>query len=330
MAEYAHLSKPSEEWLEYASKSSPPVLNGSPVELRQMLSIMKKNMNEKTEMPTDELESGAITIPSRADHRIPVRWYAPKGKSNLPVVVLFHGGGFVMGDLENEEVSSRFIARDCAALVFNVEYRLAPEHPFPAGLEDAYDAVRWVATNANELLGSPETGFVVGGFSAGSSFATVCAQLARDEGLQPPITGQLLSLPSTLHHSVYPEKWRSELLSYQQNSNAPVINAKSIEIFEPLYACPDWADPWASPALHPNLEDLPKAYFQITGLDPLRDEGFLYARLLRENGAKTKVDVYPGLPHTFWTFPGLKSSKKWIQDTIAGVLWLLDGDEVRL
>ncbi|KAH7082034.1 hypothetical protein FB567DRAFT_630486 [Paraphoma chrysanthemicola] len=130
--------------------------------------------------------------------------------------------------------------------------------------------------------------------------------------------------------SVYPAKWKRELLSYQKNAHAPVVNAKSIVIFEPLYACPDWADPRASSALHPNLEGLPNAYFQMTGLDPLRDEGFLYASLLREKGAKTRVDVYPGLPHTFWTFPGLVSMKKWIRDTIAGVLWLLDGNEGRL
>ncbi|OAL43430.1 hypothetical protein IQ07DRAFT_579995 [Pyrenochaeta sp. DS3sAY3a] len=289
-----------------------------------MLSTMKRNMNVKTEMPRDELYSGTIMIPSRTGHEIPTRWYKPKKQTRLPVVVLFHGGGFVMGDLENEEVSSRFISHDCAALVFNVDYRLAPEYPFPNGLEDAYDAVKWVGTKSHTLGGNPEAGFIVGGFSAGSTFAAVSVQLARDEGLSPPITGQLLSLPATLHHTVYPKKWKSQLLSYEANGNAPVINAKSIEIFEPLYACPDWSDPRASPALQPNLKDLPKAYFQITGLDPLRDEGFLYDRLLRENGVETKVDVYPGLPHTFWTFPGMKSSQKWIQDTTSGLKWLLN------
>ncbi|KAF2178154.1 Alpha/beta hydrolase fold-3, partial [Zopfia rhizophila CBS 207.26] len=213
----------------------------------------------------------------------------------------------------------RYIARDCSAVVLNVDYRLAPEHPFPAGLEEAYDAVKWVATHADQrrtthfshfLQGFPKIGFVVGGFSTRSTFAAVCAQLARDQGLQPPPTGQLLSLPSTIHRSVYPQEWKSELFSYEQNADAPLINAKSMAIFEGLYACPNWADPRASPALHLNLKGLPRAYFQITGLDPLRDEGFLYNRLLREHRAATRVDVYRGMPHTFWTFPGLPSSQK--------------------
>lgn len=199
-----------------------------------------------------------------------------------------------------------------------------------------------MAANAGPLDVHPQRGFVVGGFSAGSTFAAVISQLARDEDMQPPITGQLLSLPSVLHRSVYPEQFKHELLSIDQNANAPVINLKSLDIFEgqhffhqimtsifayiiqAFYKVPDWRDHRASPLLHPNLSGLPKAYFQITGLDPLRDEAFLYEKLLKEKNTTTKADVYPGLPHTFWTFPGLRSSASWMVDTVNGVKWLLE------
>ncbi|KAH6712488.1 Alpha/Beta hydrolase protein [Leptodontidium sp. MPI-SDFR-AT-0119] len=275
-------------------------------------------------MPKESLEILDLKVPTRDGNEVPVRFYRPRGGIDLPVVVLFHGGGFALGNLDNEEVSSRIIADGCHAAVFNVDYRLAPEHPFPAGLEDSYDVVMWVATKATALNVKPQRGFVVGGFSAGSTFAAVISQLARDVDMQPPITGQLLSLPSTVHRSVYPEQFKHELLSIDQNANAPVINLKSLDIFEAFYKVPDWQDHRASPLLHPNLSGLPKAYFQITGLDPLRDEAFLYEKLLKEMNTATKVDVYPGLPHTFWTFPGLKSSASWMVDTVNGVKWLLE------
>ncbi|KAH6985140.1 Alpha/Beta hydrolase protein [Ilyonectria destructans] len=323
MAEHAYMSEAKQEWLDFAAKAPPP-LEGSLEFLRTSMARTKAAMNEKTPMPRESLKVEDLSVPVRDGAQIAVRFYKPRGAVGLPVVVIFHGGGFALGNLDNEEVSSRVIADSCHAAVFNVDYRLAPEHPFPVGLHDSYDVVKWIATNYESLKINPKRGFVVGGFSGGSNFAAVISQLARDERMDPPITGQLLSCPSVVNRNHVPEEYKDELQSVEQNANAPVINIKSLEIFEGHYQVGDWTDPMASPLLHPNLSGLPKAYFQVTGLDPLRDEGLLYEKVLRRNSVQTKLDIYPGLPHIFWNFPGLPSSIKWKQDLTQGVEWLLE------
>ncbi|TVY72814.1 AB hydrolase superfamily protein [Fusarium oxysporum f. sp. cubense] len=217
MAEYAYMSEPKQEWLDI---------------LREAMARTKAAMNEKTPMPRENLEVKDLSVPVRDGAQIAVRFYKPRGVVNLPVVVIFHGGGFELGNLDNEEVSSRVIADSCHAAVLNVDYRLAPEHPFPVGLHDSYDVVKWVAKNSESLEINPKRGFIVGGFSGGSNFAAVISQLARDEKIDPPITGQLLSCPSVVHRNHVPEEYKDEILSVKANANAPVINIKSLEIFE--------------------------------------------------------------------------------------------------
>lgn len=166
---------------------------------------------------------------------------------------------------------------------------------------------------------------MVGGTSAGGNLTAVLAHLARDEKLSPPLTGQYLSIPAMLPESVVPEKYKEFYLSHEQNENAPVLPKAAIDMFMGAYQ-PDEHDPLYAVFNHPKGHaNLPPAYFQVAGLDPLRDEALIYERVLREEyGVETKLDMYPGLPHGFWgSFPMLKSSDKFRVDMVNGIGWLL-------
>lgn len=213
-----------------------------------------------------------------------------------------------MGDLTDEDQNCRLFARDLGAVAVNVEYRLAPEHPFPTGVNDAYDVVKWCADTASPssdlLPADPALGFVVGGASAGGNLSAVVCQIARDEGLTPKLTGQYLCVPALLASTVVPEKWKSEYRSRVESQDDPVLKTSLAASGEPLVETlkQDPASPLFSPLLHPDLKGLPPAFFQLGGLDPLRDEGLIYERVLREeNDTPTRLDVYDGFGHMFWT-----------------------------
>lgn len=236
-----------------------------------------------------------------------------------------------MGDLTDEHLNCRMFARDLGAVCVNVDYRLAPEHPFPTGVHDCQDVVRWCAENASPssslLPADPTLGFIVGGASAGGNLAAVMCQLARDEGLNPPLTGQYLCVPALLCSDRVPEKWASEYESRFNASRDPVLKLQPDGNDDLMAALqPETASPLFSPLLHSNLKDLPPAYFQLAGLDPLRDEGLLYERVLRtENSVPTKLDVYDGYGHMFWTnWPEMDRSNDFVHDTLQGMRWLLD------
>ncbi|KAF2166742.1 hypothetical protein M409DRAFT_66336 [Zasmidium cellare ATCC 36951] len=318
-------------------------VNASVHDIRQNRAAHLASLRHLYPMPgpiPDEVQEFLHHIPARDGFEIPVKIYIPtkpleSGKGR-PLVVMFHEGGWTRGDLTDEDLNCRMFARDLGAVCVNVDYRLAPEYLFPYGVNDAFDAVKWCAKTASassELLpADPRQGFIVGGASAGGNFAAVMCQMARDDGLDPPLTGQYLCVPALLDEHVVPERLKSDYRSRTESVYDPVIKiepGRGKRKLEQLKVDP--ADPRFSPALHPNLKDLPPAFFQIAGLDPLRDEALIYERLLREeNDAATKLMVYDGFGHMFWTnWPQLKRSKEFVDDTLTGVKWLLDEERKR-
>ena len=210
-------------------------------------------------------------------------------------------------------------------MCISAAYQLGPQHPFPAAPKSAWDSLKWAAANAKSFGADPSLGFVVGGTSAGGNLTAVLSHLARDEKLSPPLTGQYLSIPALLPPAVVPEKYKEFHLSSEQNKSAPILPQAAIDMFMKGYQ-PDEHDPLYVPFNHPKGHaDLPPAYFQVAGLDPLRDEALIYERVLRdEYGIKTKLDMYPGLPHGFWLFfTMLKSAEKFRVDMVEGMGWLL-------
>ncbi|GME26458.1 putative lipase 2 [Neofusicoccum parvum] len=302
--------------------------------LRERLSAAKRDMNAKLLGSSSAgVDISDNVIPARDGFNLLIRIYKPSSPppGGSPLAVILHGGGFCLGGLENEELTCRNFAKELGCVVVNVDYRLAPEHPFPAAVQDSWDAVKWAATNASSLGANPSKGFVVGGTSAGGNLSAVVGTLARDDKLSPPLTGLLLLVPSLTNSYGPPLKYKPELQSFDQNKSAPILDKKAIDTFFSAYN-PDRdsrlfnlyteRDPVSRAGL-------PPVYFQVCGLDPLRDEALIFERELRtEHGTPTKLQLYPGLPHSFWSFyPQLQTSKKWVRDTLEGMKWLLEREE---
>jgi acetyl esterase/lipase len=229
---------------------------------------------------------------------IPVRVYWPRGVQRPPVTMYFHGGGFAVGDLNTHDGTARQHAVGTDSVVVSVDYRLAPEHPYPAAVEDAWAATRWVAGNA-ERFGADGSRLAVAGDSAGGTLAAVVAQLARDND-GPPIAFQLLWYPSTM--------WDTSLPSFAENADAPVLDNAAITAFNRWYAGHlDLSDPPAglAPGRAADLSTLPPAYIAVAGHDPLRDDGARYAELLADAGVTVELHKADTLVHGYLGYAGV-------------------------
>lgn len=200
------------------------------------MALLKYQQGITSLVKTDEDPSYVeedIQIPVRDGSTIAVRIYKPKNlpQDGCPIFVVYHGGGFCLGGLDDDAAFCRSFTK-LGGIAVNVDYRLAPEHTFPVPFLDAYDALKWTAANFENLGGNPRKGFLVGGFSAGANFSSILAHLARDDKLEPPLTGVYLSIPPCGPPEVFPEKYRDVHLSREQNKNAPILNQTSMALFE--------------------------------------------------------------------------------------------------
>ena len=250
---------------------------------------------EQMNVPDASIPMGGVvdrTIPGPAGE-IAVRIYTPEAaRGALPVLVYFHGGGFVIGGLETHDGTCRQLARGAECLVVSVDYRLAPEHPFPAAPEDCYAATVWVAEHAEEIGADPAR-IAVGGDSAGGNLAAVVALMGRDRK-GPALRHQLLIYPVT--------EYSFETASYRENADGYMLTLPLMEWFWNHYLADptQGGDELASPLRAASLADLPPATVITAEFDPLRDEGEAYARRLDEAGVKTRLTRYDGVFHGFF------------------------------
>ncbi|KAK1231507.1 hypothetical protein PQX77_005372 [Marasmius sp. AFHP31] len=244
----------------------------------------------------------------------------------FPLLFWMHGGGWVKGSRNNDDYALRVESVQVRIAVVNCEYRLAPEHPFPAAVDDVFAALKFVASNPEKFSASLKKGFLVGGPSAGGNLSAVLSYLARDDSFfkDKPLTGQFLQIPCVVHFEAVPEKFKSLYRSFEQNKDAPILNRSNIDDYYSMYK-PVATDTRCSPLLLETHKGLPPAFLQICGLDPLRDEGLIYEKVLREAGVPTKLEIYPGVPHGFEDVaPQIKQAVKLREDIRIGLKWLLD------
>jgi acetyl esterase len=275
-----------------AALSAPKMWDVGPKAAR---AAMRSSIFRRHNEPIGKTEDRAIAGPGGP---IALRVYTPLHAQSdlLPGLAYFHGGGFVLGDLETHDGICRALANESGCRTIAVDYRLAPEHRFPAAVEDAYAATVWMAQNA-QSLGIDAARLAVGGDSAGGNLAAVMAQIAKQQGA-PALAYQLLIYPVMQLGS------DSETQSMRANANGYFLERESMAWFTRCYApdLKDRGDPRLSPLLCKDLAGLPPAYVVTAGHDPLHDEGRDYATALNEAGVPVTYVDYPGMIHGFFNF----------------------------
>lgn len=270
-----------------AAESAPMMaMAGDPIEVGSVHDV---------EIPVDGAQIGA-------------RVYTPAGDGPHPIVVFFHGGGWVICSLDTHDNVARAICRRADAIVVSVDYRMAPEHPFPIAARDSFAALQWVATNATSLGGDADK-LAVCGDSAGGNLSAVVSQLARDAG------GPAIAFAALIYPAV---DMTAEGGSMVENANGYFLEEKSMLWFMNHYISEaDRADPLASPALHPDLSNLPPCFIATCEYDPLRDQGEQFGAALRANGVAAEVKRYDGLIHAAVNLTGVLDGGRRLVDDVA-------------
>ncbi|KNB16578.1 hypothetical protein FOXG_14405 [Fusarium oxysporum f. sp. lycopersici 4287] len=260
--------------------------------------------------PSFGVEDRVVLIPTRDGHQSSTRIFRSPGapSKGSPLIVLIYGGGFILGSNLQLASLARIIAATHGATVVALSYRLAPEHPFPIPGNDIRDGLEWVTENAESIGADPSAGFIVCGGSAGGNLAVTSTHMATVNPLRQKITGLWLIFPILM-----------------SEKHSPVLRSPDLDIINSLYA-PDEDSPERSPD---NMSDsfssskLPRTFIQVAGLDPLRDDGLMYARTLEDHNVDMKLKVYPGYPHGFIALPDLEASIQFVADANEALGWML-------
>jgi acetyl esterase len=278
------------------AQGAPPLETQDPVEARGTLLEPMKLLGGEP----DELSRVENLFAPGPGGDVPVRLYASEPGGLRPALVYFHGGGWVLGNLDMYDAVCRALAKESGAVVISVDYRLAPEHKFPAAVDDCHAATVWVAANA-EKLGIDARRIAVGGDSAGGNLATVVAMRCRDAG-GPTLAAQVLIYPVT-------DVSTFETGSHRESGEGYFLTRAAMEWFTGHYlaSADQKRHPEASPLLAPNLSGLPPALVITAEFDPLRDEGEAYAQRLKQAGVPVTVTRYPGMIHGFVSMRGVLS-----------------------
>ncbi|MSQ42016.1 MAG: alpha/beta hydrolase [Dehalococcoidia bacterium] len=283
-----------------AALGQPPLGTLSPAETRKNSKARQQAQRTGvTPPPVHEVSDRTIPGPGGP---IAVRIYRPTAAPALPVLLWFHGGGWVLGDLDGSDLTCRALANGAGCIVVSVDYRLAPESRFPAAADDAYAATQWVAGHAAEL-GADARRIAVGGDSAGGNLAAVVTLMARDRG-GPAIVHQALVYPVT--------NYSFDTASYRENAEGYVLSKASMQWFWDHYLGPDGdgRQPYASPLRAPDLSRLPSALVITAEFDPLRDEGEAFARRLQAAGVAAVCTRYDGMIHGFFGMSAMLDDAK--------------------
>jgi acetyl esterase/lipase len=342
MADFSQYGGASAEWLavEATLPSKTFDLTQDPATLKKVVNCGRNEVSAaamKTLAPKVKIQDYSIL--TRDSVKIEARSYRPisaPADEKLPVYLYFHGGGFLFGTLSSEDAACAQLAINIGIVVLNVNYRHTPEHVFPVAWNDTQDSFAWLHQNIAEMGGDPEK-VLVGGISAGGQLA---ASLVLEKNLGkaltefPPIAGQILIIPALAHVDTYAdaqlkEMKSPEVSSYVENEFAPILPKTTAQFFIGLLKTgkPSLKDTKLNPgnATSQEVKGMPPTVFGIAGLDPLRDEGLLYAKKLAEAGVPTDIRLFKGVPHGHRRFgKALKASQHWDDAVEQGILWALE------
>ncbi len=299
--QFTKFKAPPIENLSPGNARNTPTLKNAVEEIASQ-STLTRTMNVAMPAMPEPVESiEHILIPGKADE-ILARVYKPNTDKNLPVIVYFHGGGWVIANLDVYEASCRALCNAVEAIVVSVAYRQAPENKFPAAVEDAYAATQWVIHNAAQIGGDPSR-VAVAGESAGGNLAAVVCQIAKEQDGQMPVA-QLLVYPVTDARGGYP--------SYAENTDSAPLKTAMLLWFFKHYLENDSqkTNKYVSPILSEDLTGLPPTIIITAEFDPLRDEGEAYAQKLVDAGVSVKSQRYDGVSHEFFGLAGAVGKAK--------------------
>ncbi len=287
----------------------PPVETMTPTRAREV----KNPVFSKLAAPAEDLAGVEdLLIPGKGVE-IPIRIYTPLGRGPFPILVYFHGGGWLIGNLDTHDSVCRSLANRSGCLIVSVDYRLSPENKFPAAVEDAYAATKWVADNAARISGDAGR-LAVGGDSSGGNLATVVCLLSR-ENRAPSIGLQVLIYPVTDVSSL-------DTNSYHRHGEGYVLTRNSMRYYRDHYITnqEELRNPLVSPLLAENLKGLPPAFILAAEFDVLLDEVEGYARRLQEAGVSVQFSLFNGLIHGFFCWGGVVDRARDAIDETASAL----------
>ncbi|HYW02919.1 MAG TPA: alpha/beta hydrolase [Gammaproteobacteria bacterium] len=291
-----------------AEDGVPDVADLSPEEARAFY----REFAGATDAPVADVEIEDRRIPG-PEGEIPVRVYRPREAGLRPLLLFYHGGGWVIGGLDEYHGVVSNLAAQSGCVTVSVDYRLAPEHRFPAAVEDSYAALEWAAAHAGELGADPAR-IALAGDSAGGNLTAVMALLARDRN-GPTLSFQAMIYPATAAGS-------SQYDSYRKYGEGYILTARGMDYFWKHYMGEgaEITDYRAAPLLAEDLGGLPAALVMVAGFDPLHDEGLEYAQRLTEAGTHVMVTDYPTLSHGFITMSGVLDAGKLAVEQVAAAI----------
>ncbi|KAI0844427.1 alpha/beta-hydrolase [Daldinia vernicosa] len=336
--DFSQWGNPSKEWLAFAA-ANPALLARSDDHLPPLVLQQKTNHSRTTIAKTLVATTGLGNLVTTEDYvvstrdgkSITVRSYRPilLGSKPLPGYVFFHGGGFFFGALDTELFNCSWLAHALSMTVVHVCYRHTPHVSGLTPWHDALDGFEWVATHT-EKLGIDPSRIVVGGISAGGSLTACVVQnevrRARETGTPCRVQGQVLGIPNLINVNAFPYHLFTdkEKTSPEQCADAAVIPRQRMKLFTDMLGSEvDPSDPTWSPGLvdEEELRGTPHTAVLVSGWDPIRDEGLWYAQKLKNAGVRTKVHIFPGLPHAFYAFVGLPSHRHWNEIMLDSLRW---------
>ncbi|CBY00816.1 hypothetical protein IAQ61_011726 [Plenodomus lingam] len=344
LLDFSPYGGPSEEWLA-VEKTLPATRFDTSIDPVVLRETVNKEREERAagamKLLAAQVHVKDYKIPTRDGSSIEARTYRSvkkDGSEKLPVYLYFHGGGFIFGTLGSEDPLCAQTAINTGVVVLNVNYRHTPEHVFPTAHLDTHDAFVWLHKNIDTIGGDPLR-VVVGGISAGGQLAaslTLEQHLGVAEELKglPTVAGQILVIPCLAFPNTYDQGPGKKLKSssYVENEHAPLLPKKIVEFFTDLQkiGMPDLKDTKVNivNATEEEVKGLPPTVIGVAGLDPLRDEALLYAKLLSEANVPTETRLFRGVPHGHRRFgKELKASEHWDQCVEEGILWVLSKPE---